>query len=269
MSLRTEIRAALEEFAPPAPHLDRDVRDTLHALQRPLLVARRPMPRLRVSLSLVAAAIIVALMAGLVLAGRQLVQSNTPAWPSHVINQAEVKSLEARPLQLPAVPTGAACPEGPLTTDAPYPGPPFAYGGGPVYASKGERGMDSWGTWAVVTYTIDPRYSGIMLVRARDLRTGQSIVFADFPRNTGSHAEYTAPGVPTGTRAGTHYDPVWNQTVKVYSEFVILPPGPAFQGPGWPGSFATVGIPGSASGCVGFQVDGSGFTEVYVVDELA
>lgn len=267
MSLRTEIRTTLEEFAPSAPQLERDVRERLRALQAPARADRRVL-MFRAPLTLVAAVLIVVLMAALVVGGHIFRDGNTPAGPTHVVNQAELKRLEARPLQLPVVQAGAACPEGPTSDGAfGHGGGEVSFGAGPVYANRGSRGRDAWGTWAGVGYIIDPKYSGTMLVRARDLQTGQLIVFSDIAQTGASYAEFTAPGIPEGRSVGTRYDPVWHQTLRVYPELVMLAPGSAFQGPGWPGVWATIGIPGSSSGCVGFQIDGADFTEVYVVNE--
>ncbi|HYL07077.1 MAG TPA: hypothetical protein VEU76_00910 [Candidatus Udaeobacter sp.] len=271
MSLRTDIHVALDEVAPPAPHLEYQVRQAVKDLQHPAMAHVRPrLAPLRMPLSLVAAAVIVALMAGLVIAGRAWIQGNTPVTTPHVvINQADLKSLEARPLQLPALQPGATCPEGPTSSAAQYHGgPPLSYGGGPVYANRGLPAQDAWGTWVGIVYFIDPQNSGTILLRARDLGTGQAIVFADDPQNIGTYAEVSVPGTPAGKLVGTHYDPVWHQTLKVYSEVVMVEPKAPQSRPGWPASFATAGVPAGASGCIGFQLDGPDFTEVYVVDEL-
>jgi hypothetical protein len=266
MSLRTEIRATLEEFAPAAPHLDQDVRATLRSLQRPMVVARSA-PRLRVSLSLIAAAMVVALMGGLVLTGRLFMQSNAPAGPPHAINQRELKMLEGRALQLPTLAAGAACPEGPTTdllTD--HHGPPLVFGAGPVYATRGGRTIDAWGTWAGVVMIVDPTVSGLLLVRARDLVTNQVVVFAADPESVDAGL-----GHPTlvGRIVGQRLDPVTHQFVDTYAE-AVLDPTVRPDVPGtWPKPGAFVGIPKSASGCIGFQVDGADFTETYVVNETA
>lgn len=271
MSLRTEIRVAIDEVAPPAPHLEREVLAAIREVQRPSIGRRRdrkPARVLRVSLSLVAAAVLIALLGGLMVGGRLWVERNTPATTPHVINQTQLKRFESRPLQLPVMQPGGACQEGPVHTSDNWSVPPITYGSGPVYAVRGMRSNDAWGTWAAVQYYIDPGYSGPMLIRGRDLSTGQQIVFTVDPPEAGTAAGKLA-GTPTGSAVGTRYDPVWHVTVKVYSELVVVA-GQKSDVPGaWPIARGIVGVPKAASGCVGFQVEGADFTEVYVVNETA
>src|SRR4029077_109104 len=76
------------------------------------------------------------------------------------------------------------------------------FGGGPVY--EWEPWLDTsalhtdWGTWIDANFFAGPTSSGLLLVRARDLRTNQSIVFAENPYVDSSRND----GFPTGDVVG-------------------------------------------------------------------
>src|SRR5256885_12212317 len=98
MSLRAEIRAAIDDVTPPAPTLQHKVeafvvangRDRVVPMHRPRTQWSRPF---RGPMSLVAAVLLVVLIGGLVLGGRLLRDLNAPP---QTINQAELKRLESQ-----------------------------------------------------------------------------------------------------------------------------------------------------------------------------
>jgi hypothetical protein len=211
---------------------------------------------------MVAGVVVVVVMAALVVGGRVFRDLSTTGQVT--VNRSELHKLEARPLVLPVVQPGAECPVGPVTNiAAAHGGSPLMYGNGPVYATSGQRGGTSWGTWMGVMYVIDPSTTGQVLIRARDLQTGEAIVFDSFKFSVSG----TWVAIPAGTAHGS--DSLLGGTLPVhkYPELVIDPSVPSGLPHTWPAWGALVGYSNQASGCIGFQVDGPDFTEVYVVNE--
>src|SRR4029077_16898893 len=105
MSLRNELREAVDEVAPRAPGLEQKVQAYVLAgsAQRKVLRGRRNASpwryRFQGAAGLIAAAIVIAVIAGLVVGGR--VWRDLNATPS-TINQNELKHLEKRPLNFPS-----------------------------------------------------------------------------------------------------------------------------------------------------------------------
>jgi hypothetical protein len=268
MSLRTQIHDAIDDVTPPAPHLESRVAMYVVAggRERPALRLRpRRSPwtnRIQGVAALLAAVLVIALIVGLVFGGRLLRDLNHT--PAPAINQTELKKLEAVPLRLSLLAGNADCRTGPLT--AVRTGQDM-YGDGPVYVqSSSDLARSSWGTWQDFYYTARPGHQGLVLVRARDLRTGGVVVFARVP-GFGYNVD---DGIPTGRSAGT--DQVFTyETLHAYSEEAInvsnLPAShPSYSVPGWPGGYMSyVGYPKAGSGCVGMQIDGSDFSETVVV----
>jgi hypothetical protein len=222
--------------------------------------------------SLVAAALVVVFMAGLVVGGRLWRDSYSSGVYRHPINQLELKKLEARPLQLPAVAAGAECPVGPYSDGAyghmrsqssqtVFSGPALMFGDGPLYmAGARTPQFTAWGTWVTTYVLLDPAAAGPVLLRATDLRTGTTLVFS----------EHSGMAVPAGDRPVT--DSAAGDTWHGFTELVLNPSQPDLPDPGelkdsreWPGWWVYLGYPKAASSCVGFQVDGAGFTETYVM----
>lgn len=268
MSLRSEIRAAVDEVVQPAPELEWRV-------QRLVLEERNGRSRsprrgwvmpVRGIISAAAAILILALVTTLLVGGRLWAMQNSTAKGQPRIDQAVLKSLEERPVQLPMLATGAACPEGPISSAAEgRGGPPLTYGGGPVYADRagGGHSYTSWGTWIGQGYYIDPAYKGPVLIRARDLRSGAVVAFK--PGNPTSAV--FDPSTPAGQVIGQDFDHLSNRVVDLHSEDFISVARP-LEVPSWfRQSFAEVGYAAGQSGCIGYQVDGTSFTEVFVIDE--
>jgi hypothetical protein len=219
----------------------------------------RPM---RGTFALVAAALVVALMAALVMGGRLWRDWSTlPATHPHTINLADLDRLRARPLQLPVVQAGADCPVSPTHAVADFHKrglSPVVFGDGPIYsAGNGERYVTHWGTYIQTGYALDPSFSGLLLVRARDLIGGQLVVFAN--------STFSGTANLSDLVVGTDF--LLDQTVQQHPEGVVdtnqlRPPQTAGYWQDWD---TLQGYPAGGSGCIGFQFDGAGFTEVFVV----
>lgn len=208
-----------------------------------------------------AAALVVVLLAGLVLGGRAWRDWNSTINRPMPINHTQLKALQDRPLNLPVVEPGAACPVSLL--DSPYVSGlgPLAYGDGvgPVYAQgTGLRYGTSWGTYILTTYVVRPTFTGLILIRAGDLQTRQLVVFARPPLNLYNGA------IPIGDVDGKDF--VLEHNVMKYSQLVLQTENMFRDAVGfWPAATTLQGFPHGSSGCIGFQVDGANFAEHFVV----
>ena len=260
MTLRDDIHAAVDEVAPPAPalagriaYLAADARQA-HGLARP--VGRgRLMSGLGRSGSLAAALLIVLLMASLVVGVRvwrdRNLMTGGPAAPS--IDPAALSQLEARPLNLPFQPFGAECTAGPWTTVDAGHGPVTASGGGPAYGFGSWHGATAtrWGTYADWLILTEPNLTGLVLVRGMDLEVNLPVVFV------GPHAAGSVVG--TDTIAGK---PVQQHSEAVFDTGHHDPTASRTGNWGmWP---ISPGIDKAESGCIGFQVDGPSFSEIFI-----
>lgn len=267
MSLRAEIHDAIDEVTPPAPHLPKEVELHVLANERHRVVLLQPSrwtAPFRGTLSLVAAALVVALIGGLILGGRIWQDLHTQQ-PS--INQAALRSLETRSLRpFPTVVSGEACPTSPLSDVSAHGPDALMLGQGPVYANHLDYsygGTTNWGAWSKLLLKVDTKASGLILIRARDLQTNAMVVFATVPLHAGNAA---GDGVPTGRVQGN--DVVTGQHEQEYSEDVLDLSRP-YEGTvkgDWPIYAAFLGDPRGGSGCVGLQLDGMDFTELLVVN---
>lgn len=266
MSLRAEIADALDEVITPAPMLERTVTAFVLADDRDRKVLkirpRRSQWNFRRMSVAVAALLVVALVGGLILGGRlfrDLHNSPTPA-----INQSELHKLEARPLlPLAAMPPDGACPAGPVAQN--YMGG-LATGDGAVRLILGVPStyQSSWGTWEETYFLVSPSTKkGLFLVRARDLKSGETVYFA---RNLSGLADAQfGNAIWAGTIAG--HDQVNGQRADRYTELVIdasatsdfakTPNKPPMWG-------AYVGYSRASAGCISFQVDYGQSTETFV-----
>jgi hypothetical protein len=105
--------------------------------------------------------------------------------------------------------------------------------------------------------------SGLILVRATDLQTHEKVVFAWHP----NHANGVAgDGIPTGSVVGT--DVVQGVTKQLNSELILdlSRPYPSTKPGDWPIFKSFMGYPKTATGCIGFQLDGTNFSELIVVN---
>lgn len=247
MSLRSEVHSAFDVIAPPLGGMPERVVQTVLADRNARRRKERMLVRLRAPLSLVAVFLFIALVAAVLIGGRVVQDWNAfqrpvPAAPTH----ATLAQLEARPLQLPQVAPGAACPDGPQSSVG-------VFGNGPFYGdtslAQGTTKTTQRLYWNLTAET-DRNVTGLMLVRAVDVKTGQAYAFG---------GPYAA-----GPVVGT--DTVNGQIVQLHSEMVLdsthAPSATTYNHKtAWP---FLLGVPLGNSGCYGWQVDGDKFTETFV-----
>jgi hypothetical protein len=264
MSLRTQIHDAVDKVAPPAPTLERRIQKLLladEAERRALAPRRRPEWRRQVrgALTLVAAALVITLVGGLFIAGRLWRNENQPP---PAISQAELKSLESRPLRYPALAPGEDCP---LTTKTlgPYgifigdPGDPVGIIDTEIYQST------DWGQWIEIAIGYSQIYAaahpGLVLMRARDLHGSAQVVFANYPL---APTGISAVGPVLGQEHALDHD-LKLRPEAVFRDLAHTPPLDKLGHR--PEYLVAVGVQRGSSGCIGFQFDGSGGTENLVV----
>ena len=260
MSLRTDIRDAIDEVTPPAPGLEHQVtalvvadgknrRVSLHAHRHSVWGAG-----FRSSGALVAAGLVVALMAGLVIGGRMARDTSNGQISQAAISHSELRGLESRPNVLPQLQPGATCPFSPGTSEVHNShvkgavigrGPVYVYGAWTVAAAGGR----DWEAFAFYYVAARP---GLVLVRAADLQTTQPFVFAQDP---GGQNAAIAAGPVVGT------DRLLGKTVQLHPEAVLLDPW--HRQPPNEQLVVLFAIP-KATLCWGFQFDGPAFTETIV-----
>lgn len=245
MTFRNELRQALNDDVPaypPAGLRDRVLKTALVHKRRP----RKEMMvyRLRVPLALVAAALAVAVGVSAVITWNALHQSNlSPAGSGPHLTA--LQQLEARPLTLPVVAPGAACPDHQGTNTL-----GFAYGDGPVFANGGPAIPTPWGHWYDVQIYAQPSLAGPILIRGKDLQSDRRLAFVTSAKN-GTVEGTDTTQTPSALRNEMVLDPtkppaqvVAGSSLTHYGEF------PVRQGlaMGW-------------QGCFGIQIDGPTFTE--------
>jgi hypothetical protein len=268
MSLRAEIRDAIDDVIPPAPTLERTVTAYVYADHRDrkvLRIGRRRALDIRSykgAAALAAAFLVIALIGGLILGGRLLRDLHSTPVPA--INQGELKKLEARPLlPLPAMPPDGVCPAGPVAEN--FMGG-FATGDGPMRLILGypvTTFRTSWGTWTQTYFLVSPTTKGLFLVRARDLKSGDTVYFAG--NLSGIADAQFGRAILGGKTAGQ--DQVNGQRTDLRPELVINASAPSdfVKTPSKPPLWgAYVGFSGAASGCISFQVDYDGSPETFV-----
>ncbi len=264
MSLRAQIHDTLDQVTPPAPDLERRVTSFVFAgkTERDVLRLRpRRSPRifqLRGAAVLLAAALVIVLVVGLILGGRFLRDFHNSPVPG--IDHSVLRQLEARPLvALPSMPSSGECPVGPV-------GDNFiggsAIGDGTVRSLIGGTPTvyhSDWGTWNALWFAVNPTARGLFLVRARDVQTGKTVFFAG--NLSGISDANIGRAILTGPPAG--HDRVNGQDVPLRPELVINASAPSdfYQSRKAPSWGAYVGYPRSATACTVFQVDHLGFNQ--------
>jgi hypothetical protein len=259
MSLRAEITDALDEVITPSPVLERTVTAFVFANARDRKVLKLRRRRASWSISsrgfaaMVAVALVLAIIGGLIVGGRLL--RDLHGAPAPAINQGELKKLEARPLlTLPAMPSDGVCPAGPVAEN--FMGG-YATGDGPMRLILGypvTMFRTTWGTWTQTYFLVRPTTKGLFLVRARDLKSGETVYFAG--NLSGIADAQFGRAIVGGVVAGQ--DHVNGQRTDLHPELVINASAPSdfvktpTKPPLWG---AYVGYSGGASGCISFQVD--------------
>jgi hypothetical protein len=264
VTLRSEIHSLIDDVGQPAHSLEHDAIE--FALSNGRLRNRKPVRvqtgwgfGMRRAGSMLAAALVIVMVVTLVVGGRLWRDWN--AHQQSAARQAHVAELRARPLYLPVIEPGGPCPQSPLAYDDR--GYFEGYGTGPVYAKSGHRyGLNS-GTYFATSYRSGQPVSGLVLIRGRDLKTNQPVVFAKSPY------PQVSTGTPSGNVIGTEV--VLGVRVELHPELlldrsVLLPP----PSDAWE---AIEGFPNGSSGCIGiqadgFNADGSAFSEIIVVNYL-
>lgn len=259
MTLRSDIHDVVDEAAPPSPDFERNLATFLRqrelGTRTPSTSRRFSWPvRFRGMAAIAAAVLVLALMVGLVLGGRIWRDINAP--PAS-IDQATLQKLESRPLVLPPVAAGAACPVTPVKL---FPNG-MGVGSGPVYLiDKQAQPATAWGSWAVYRFIYNwVAPGGPVLIRASDLQSSGTVVFAQTPFAP-------SPIAPAGRVLGT--DNVNGRTVQMRGEAVGQDPATVkpLSSNRYPSATVMIGVPRGSSGCVGLQFDGPNFTETIVLD---
>ena len=261
MSLRTELRDAIDEVTPPALGLESRVRAMVLADGRDRRVSVHVGRRFGWNLgfrgmaALVAAALVVVLIAMVVIGGRLWRDSgNGNVGQASSINHSELRNLESKPLLLPVLQPGAACP---FTPDPIQSVGQSAAGNGPVYLLEGGFiGRTNHGDWLQVHLAYVAERSGLVLVRGRDLSTGEPFVFTQIWLGLNGAA---AAGPVLAT------DQLNGEPIEVRPEAVLLDPSHLVNKEGVVTPMVmTFAIPRTAL-CWGLQFDGPGdFAETYV-----
>jgi hypothetical protein len=245
VSLRRDTHSAFDEIAPSMAGLSERVVQTVLTENSSRHRRKRLMFRVRGPLSLVAVFALIAIVAAGLIGGRvihdwNLFHNSVPAGDSY---QSQVAQLEAVPLRIPTVQSFLDCQSGPYNSVG-------SYGSGPVYGDGGTASSNDWGLYFHLDAYAETKVAGPILVRALDLYTRQPVIFI---------GQYAAgPAAVSDTFDGHTYDQhpelLLNTSTSdkrfTSHEFV------------WP---FVDGVPKSWSGSTGWQIDGIGFSEVFLV----
>jgi hypothetical protein len=256
MTLRADITSAYDDIVPASPALRPQIR-ILVAAERSAGRSSRPgrgpwLRALRGAVALVAALLVVLVVATLLIGGRVMQDWKAFTRSAPAQNQpSELALLEARPMRLTQIQSGDSCPETPL--NGPYGGlfPSGMYGAGPVYVAGGSSVSDTWGTYWYLAAVTDPRVTGLVLVRGQDLRTGQPVVFVG----------RWASGPVVGS------DALDGNLAPQYLDLLLDRRHPPLN-TGHAGTFTwgfTAGLAAGTSGCIGWQVETTGYPTQIIV----
>ena len=203
------------------------------------------MLRLRVPLALVAAFMVVALVVGVLIGGRLMQDWNAfhNSAPAGANYQSQVAQLEAVPLRVPVFASLLDCKSGPFNSAG-------SLGSGPVYGDAGPISNSTWGGYYSVVAYADTDVAGPILVRAIDLFTRRPVIFI------GQYA--VGPVAVSDTFEGHTYDQ--------HPEVLLSTSTSDKQAVSHKFVWKFIdGVPTSYSGSTGWQIDGIGFSEVFVV----
>lgn len=253
MSLRRDVHTAFDSITPPAAGMAERVVQTVLAEHTARRRKERMLFRLRAPLSLVAVLVLIALVVGALIGGRLISDWNSshssiPAGQP----QLTVADLEARPIILPTIGPNDPCPVKTGTNSF-----GLAYGSGPVYADGGNGRNTSWGTYWDIYWYSAPSLRGPVLIRGRDLRSSTERVV--FIRNYVADVAGPVVGNDPSPGTGDQYAEItFNASDPSHRIHNALSPWNGFGS--W---LVRQGLSNNASDCVGFQIDGSGFTETF------
>jgi len=250
VSLRRDLHAAFDELEPSMFGLSDRVVDAVMVGGRARRRREGIVFRLKAPLTLVAVMMLIALVVGALIGGKLVQDWNaTHSTPAGGLTRAQqIADLEARPWQQPLLQTGAVCPDGPKDSAGVYGSGTFhgdpRLGTGPV--------QTAWGTYFILIGATDSTATGLMLIRARDMHTGASLVFV------GQYA--TGLVVGTDTVRGV----AGQQRVEILLDMSHRPTGSAAKGPNGSTYWSiTVGAAKAWPSCVAWQVDLTGYTEAF------
>jgi hypothetical protein len=233
-NLRRDIHSAFEGIEPPLGGMPERVAQTVLAEKNGRLRKERMVYRLRFSLALVAAVLVVAVAVAALMTWNVLHNNVSPAGPVHL---TPLQQLEARPVVMPRASSQQTCTDHPGANTL-----GFQYGDGPVYGSGGWETSTSWGYYWDVSYYVAANLPGPILIRGEDLMSGKPMVFM------GSKTEGTVTGPVVGT------DPL--QSPSTLRTELVLDPTKSPRT-----FFVRQGLPKDYVGCFGIQMDGPTFTE--------
>ena len=236
--LRREIHSAYDVITPPVGGMPERVVQTV-LVDKKRRRKEEMATRLRMPLSLVAALLLVAVVAAALVTWNALHNNVAPA--GHV-GLTTVQQLEAVPLHIPTYTDREACKPGPFNAAGDL-------GGGPIYGIGGATTSTAWGVYYNNTAWAQTATSGPILIRAIDVITGRPVVFV------GMFA--AGPSVGTDTLDG--------KVVQQRTELVFDVSQATKNHVGHPYEWTFfAGVPNDWSTQTGWQIDGLGFSEVFV-----
>jgi hypothetical protein len=228
--LRTDVHTAFDAIAPATGGMAERIVESARAQARIQNGRRRFMLRMRAPLALVAALLLIAIIAAVVVGGRLWQSWSAPHTPIHVgAALPTLQELEARPWLHQLLAAHESCVSS-----------PFA---GPVWAYPDTETASGWGTYSGGHFVLAKGFSGLLLVRARDARSGTRSIFAN--QNAGG------PVIGADTVDGV--------TLDQHPEAVFDASDPAViaDSTGEKTFLMTIGTKHPFSGCFQWQVDGT------------
>jgi hypothetical protein len=230
-SLRRDIHSAFEVITPPIGGMPERVVRTVLAEQKGRLRKEKMVFRLRVSLALVAAALVIAIGVAAVLEWNALHTSNVS--PAGGVHLTSLQELEARPFTIPSMALGDPCTQGPFDNHG-------RYGSGPAYGIGASPTSTSWGQFWDLHFAISNQVTGLVLIRGRDLKTQQDVLW----RGSQAAGPLGDPNQPD-----LHKEVVYDMGSKAGAGETLFP--------------ITSALKAGHGDCVGMQIDGSSFTEKF------
>lgn len=231
MSLRRDIHSAFEVITPPPGGMPERVVQTVLAEKNGRLRKERMVYRLRFSLALVAAVLLVAVAVAAIMTWNSIHTANVS--PAGGVHLSSLQELEARPFSVPAMRMSDPCVEGPFDNNG-------RYGNGPAYGYGSSPTSTSWGQFWQLRVAISNQVTGLVLIRGRDLKTQQKVLW---------RGEKAAGPVGDPTQPDLRTEVVYDMGSRASAGETLFP--------------ITSALKAGHSDCVGMQIDGSSFTETF------